>query len=742
MQLVFSIIKNGSIFDKDFLNLDSSRGTIEFKHFSAPGGIAVVYAPNGTGKTSFTSILEEKASSNEKYFEAMDENGNKILPETNVFHIISNQINRNIIPGKTTDYLIGEQIRKEYALRDKINVDFEKMYKDLKKLYRKKYSVKRVGHFFIKRHSFSSFYNHEMAIGGYIRDIVNVNKKSSDIKKEQLIFFIRDHIKTTFRILSNDDKKAFIIKDFSQDSQEHIIEKLLLIEVNQIEFNREAKLLEEYDDAIKILDKYVDYEYCVVCDNKEFNGEELLEKKKGLRENIYDKLDDITKKLLKEILSNDVLKENDPFCIKKTIRNLIDNNDIKAFLHLQNELIHFENNEQLIKTYEEYIKLIEKKPRFENEELFYIERVINDNIGKNIVIERDENSDKNYVLKLNNVQLLGTDRNNLELSTGEQNFISLAFELLLAKNSNKKYVIIDDPISSFDSIYKNKIAYCIIKFLENKRQIILTHSIDLIRLLHVQFENCFNLYFLNNVENGVNGFIPVNYEEKKMLINLHDLISLFQNNKGKLYSQITNKRYFLMSMVPFMRGYAHIMLDSDQYYSKLSNIMHGYNGEVKVDLIPIYNKLFGEVFAGEEVVAIDDLLRVDYQKIEILKEDKYPLLNKTLKQMLLYLSLRLKVEKELVEIFKIEIKEKDKDSTTLHQIIEKAFPRSDKKMLQDKVFFTSRKTLLNEFNHFEGNLNIFQPAIDINEKALKKEIEDINNKLDAMHKIYGDTAFS
>ena len=142
--------------------------------------------------------------------------------------------------------------------------------------------------------------------------------------------------------------------------------------------------------------------------------------------------------------------------------------------------------------------------------------------------------------------------------------------------------------------------------------------------------------------------------------------------------------------------------------------MHGYNGEVKVDLIPIYNKLFGEVFAGEEVVAIGDLLRVDYQKIEILKEDKYPLLNKTLKQMLLYLSLRLKVEKELVEIFKIEIKEKDKDSTTLHQIIEKAFPRSDKKMLQDKVFFTSRKTLLNEFNHFEGNLNIFQPAIDIN----------------------------
>lgn len=46
-----------------------------------------------------------------------------------------------------------------------------------------------------------------------------------------------------------------------------------------------------------------------------------------------------------------------------------------------------------------------------------------------------------------------------------------------------------------------------------------------------------------------------------------------------------------------------------------------------------------------------------------------------------------------------------------------------------RVFFTSRKTLLNEFNHFEGNMNIFQPAIDITETALQKEVTDIENKL-------------
>jgi hypothetical protein len=41
----------------------------------------------------------------------------------------------------------------------------------------------------------------------------------------------------------------------------------------------------------------------------------------------------------------------------------------------------------------------------------------------------------------------------------------------------------------------------------------------------------------------------------------------------------------------------------------------------------------------------------------------------------------------------------------------------------------SKKTLLNEFNHFEMDMNIFQPAIDITDKALIKEREQILNRL-------------
>lgn len=49
-------------------------------------------------------------------------------------------------------------------------------------------------------------------------------------------------------------------------------------------------------------------------------------------------------------------------------------------------------------------------------------------------------------------------------------------------------------------------------------------------------------------------------------------------------------------------------------------------------------------------------------------------------------------------------------------------------------FFTSRKTLLNEFNHFEGNMNIFQPAIDITDIALNEEKESILDYLEKLRK--------
>ena len=45
--------------------------------------------------------------------------------------------------------------------------------------------------------------------------------------------------------------------------------------------------------------------------------------------------------------------------------------------------------------------------------------------------------------------------------------------------------------------------------------------------------------------------------------------------------------------------------------------------------------------------------------------------------------------------------------------------------MQVRAKLSSEKTLLNEFNHYEGNFNLFQPAIDITESKLKKETKEI-----------------
>lgn len=316
-------------------------------------------------------------------------------------------------------------------------------------------------------------------------------------------------------------------------------------------------------------------------------------------------------------------------------------------------------------------------------------------------------------------EFLNRDRQDLKLSNGEQNFISLAFELLKAKNIDKEIIILDDPISSFDSIYKNKIAFSIIKFLQSKKQIILTHNVELIRLIEHQSQNCFQLYLFNNTTEESNGFFALNDSEKELLLYINKLIVLFRSN---LADEIEDEKSFLMSMIPFMRGYSQVLCN-DGIKNKLTTLMHGYNDENQ-NLSELYLQLFGEGTQFEEACCISaqNIIDLDIDNIKVFKYGtQYPLLDRTLKHMLTYLYLRLNVEKTLVNKFNINTNRYD----MLSQIIFRSFRGEDLDTKKKRIFLASRKTLLNEFNHFEGNMNIFQPAIDITNSALEKEKRDI-----------------
>ena len=88
-------------------------------------------------------------------------------------------------------------------------------------------------------------------------------------------------------------------------------------------------------------------------------------------------------------------------------------------------------------------------PEITEEDLLFVKEFVENSIGREIKLERKDDAIK---LTLDNQEIYGSQYEALHLSTGEQNFISLAFEFLKAKNRKEKIVVLDDPISSFDSI--------------------------------------------------------------------------------------------------------------------------------------------------------------------------------------------------------------------------------------------------------------------------------------------------
>lgn len=55
----------------------------------------------------------------------------KLQLETKAFHTIGDQISRNVIEGETSDYLIGQDIKREYALKKKIADGFETAFSEV-----------------------------------------------------------------------------------------------------------------------------------------------------------------------------------------------------------------------------------------------------------------------------------------------------------------------------------------------------------------------------------------------------------------------------------------------------------------------------------------------------------------------------------------------------------------------------------------------------------------------------------
>lgn len=706
----FKQIQNNRIFDSSFEKFENNN-IISF----SPKGIIVIYAPNGTGKTSFIEALSglKDTTLKFKYHNKEYDTGE------NIFSTIQDQNDRNIIQGNTKDFYLGENVRKEFELEESLE-NIRKNVVDKIIEIATTHKMKNLSSLLL-----DCFTENEK---DFLSKAINNKNKLNNATNKDIISFV-NKIPEITEPKYDTNKFNFLENDLSQKTS--TIKLLENLKNEELKQNKDIIKFEENNDAIKILNKYSNHN-CIICDS-EIDRELLLKAKQDKQISIKKTLDDNTKKILEEVLNIDLQK--DPFNIKSIILKAIETGDKTVLNPLIDDIEKYKNffKEQILydikniegfKTFEKieakYGDLIAKQPDIENEDIEFIQQYIKDCMNKDFQISRAEG--KKYLqIQLDEQDFLGKDRKDLPLSTGEQNFLSLFMEFLRVKNSENPIVVIDDPISSFDSIYKNKIIYLIVKVLQDKQIILLTHNTDVIRLLKSQAGKSFILYILNNTKGSDNnGFIYINNEELKLLTDLAELTKFFREG---VFEQIKDTNLFLCSMVPFLRGYAHITGNKDAY-EQLTKLMHGYMTE-KIDIADIYRKLFGDNSIIPETLSIDsgEILSLAFDD-EIIDSKHYPLLNKTLRHTLTYLYLRLLVEKTLVENFRI--------NTSKHQslgdIIAAAFPNNkDYKTLENRIRLTSKKTLINEFNHFEGNLSIFQPAIDITDETLEKEKKDIED---------------
>ena len=715
MKITFNKIQKENIFCDDLVDFQKNN-TIEF----SDRGIAVLYGPNGVGKTSLCKVLDCEQNS----FFNIEIDGNIYTNENpGLFHKIADQNGRNIIKGNTEDFLLGDNIRLERALKSEIDNLFKTLLEDKNNVLKSQFNISKKTSKLIPLVSDDQLKN-------YIKDIANNQSKGKGIDIDDFITKVNSlEQKDTPEF--NVEKLDFLIKDLEESKS--IVTKIISIGENDISPNTKINELEENDYAIQLLTKFISKNQCVVCDH-EINPTELLEMKRTNRSSVFESLDENVKPILEAIAEQ--IKDKDPFEIKAAILRSIEQGNKTIITELQNEftaymkIVEIQINNlfatslsgtDLSGKHEQYKSMLETRLEISDADAMFIEKIVSENIEKPIKLVRDENN--NIKLLLGETEFINRDRSELHLSTGEQNFISLTFEFLKAKNSSCQFIVLDDPISSFDSIYKSKIAYAILKFLEDKKIIILTHNTDLIRLLECQLKNCFNLYIFNNIQNENNGFIRVNKSEQDILLYLDKMTSLFRR---EIFSEIKDYKAYLISMIPFMRGYAQI-IDDIESKNRLTKLMHGYETE-KINITEIYNRLFGKhcslVYKCE--ISVEDILNMNIDTLEILNTTDYTLLKKTLEHSLCYLFLRLKVEKTLVDVFGVNVKRYDQ----LGQIINAAL--NDHSHLNERVYLTSRKTLLNEFNHFEGNMNIFQPAIDISDTVLRKEKEGILSVLNTI----------
>ena len=293
--ILFNKIENGLIFTSDYRTFVKNN-TISFSN----AGIAVVYGPNGTGKTSLAKVFsgEEGTAISCEYNSIVYENGNDL------FHVINDQNNRNIISGTAKDFLLGDNIRKEFELQKFTSEKYQEVLLKVISQLKNTFKISTVSNPLI-----TIIENHKLS--AIVKDLANKNSKGSKTAIKDFLAVISSLSDKGLPAAFTEEKFIYFVNEYSD--KKSIIHKVLTITEPDITKVHNAQEIEEDSVAIDILTHFSHKTKCIVCDTDGIDSEKLKEEKTQHRKFVIDSLTKQLRSFIEDIIA--LASSNDPYSI-------------------------------------------------------------------------------------------------------------------------------------------------------------------------------------------------------------------------------------------------------------------------------------------------------------------------------------------------------------------------------------------------------------------------------------------
>ena len=180
LKIKFTSIINDKIFPQSFTKFECNN-EIEF----SSEGIAVIYAPNGVGKTSLAKVLAE---------------GNKDNPSLSYecsfadskFIVIKDQNSRNITSGEANEFFIGKDINLAIEIEKKLESLYSKICNEYYE-YFKQFCKFSSSNFIV-----ADLDKIDSALSTFTKDVLNVRSKGNKVS-----YALLDKILTLGRVQEN-----------------------------------------------------------------------------------------------------------------------------------------------------------------------------------------------------------------------------------------------------------------------------------------------------------------------------------------------------------------------------------------------------------------------------------------------------------------------------------------------------------------------------------------------------------